>query len=99
MNWNGHSCSRGPGPGPGLLALRIPQDYEITGFNNMVNNGSDRLRFPVPVPSGCRIHARSRVKSVEQVKSGVKLTMEINVHVVGQDDRPCAVNDMIIMYM
>ena len=82
-----------------LGRIRIPLDYEITGFNNMVNYGSDRLRFPVPVPSGCRIHARSRVKSVEQVKSGVKLTMEINVHVVGQDDRPCAINDMIIMYM
>jgi len=79
--------------------LRIPLAYEITGFNNMVNYGSDRVRFPTPVPSGCRIHARSRVKSIEPVKSGVKLTMEINVHVVGQDDRPCAINDMVIMYM
>lgn len=79
--------------------LRIPLTWEITGFNNMVNYGSDRVRFPTPVPSGCRIHARSRVKAVEPVKSGVKLTMEINVHVVGQDDRPSAINDMVIMYM
>lgn len=79
--------------------LRVPQDYEITGFTNMVNYGSERMRFPTPVPSGCRIHARSRVKSVESMKSGVKITMELNVHVVGQDDRPCAINDLVILYM
>lgn len=79
--------------------LRIPQDYELTGFNNMVNYGSDRVRFPTPVPSGCRIRSRSRVKAVEQMKSGLKLTMEINVHVVGQDDRPSAINDLVILYM
>ncbi|CAG0908070.1 unnamed protein product, partial [Darwinula stevensoni] len=29
-----------------------------------------------------KIHARSRVKSVEQVKAGTQLVMEINIHVV-----------------
>lgn len=79
--------------------LRIPLTFEMNGYNNMVNYGSDSVRFPAPVISGCCIRARSRVKSVEAVKSGVKLTMEINVHVAGQDDRPCAINDMVIMYL
>lgn len=78
--------------------LRIPLDFEVTGFNNMVNYGSDRLRFPSPVPSGCKIRARSRIKAVEQVKSGVQMTMEINIHVVGQD-RPAVINDLVILYM
>ncbi len=78
--------------------LKLPLDYEITGFSNMVNYGSDRLRFPTPVPSGCRIHARYRIKSVEQAKSGVQVTMEINVHVVGQD-RPSVINDLVVLYM
>lgn len=79
--------------------LRSPLDYELTGFRSMVNYGSDRVRFPTPVPAGCRIHARSRVRAVEQMKSGVRLTMELNVHVVGQDDRPSAINDLVILYM
>ncbi|UUC95210.1 OB-fold domain-containing protein [Comamonas sp. C11] len=78
--------------------LRIPLDYEVVDFNNMVNYGSDRLRFPTPVPSGCKIRARARIKAVEQVKSGVQATMELNIHVVGQD-RPSVINDLVILYM
>lgn len=78
--------------------LKLPLDWEVVGFNNMVNYGSDRLRFATPVPSGCRIRARARVKSVDRAKSGIQLTMEIDTHVVGQD-RPSVVNDIVILYM
>ena len=78
--------------------LKVPMNYEVTDFGNMVNYGSDRLRFAAPVPSGCRIHARFRVKAVEQVKSGVQLTMEIAIHVVGSE-RPSVLNDQVILYM
>jgi N-ethylmaleimide reductase len=78
--------------------LRIPLDFEIVGFNNMVNYGSDRLRFPSPVPVGSRIRGRTRVKAVEKVKSGTQVTLEMNIHVVG-NDRPSAINDLVILYM
>ncbi|MGV8805928.1 MAG: bifunctional OB-fold nucleic acid binding domain-containing protein/MaoC family dehydratase [Polaromonas sp.] len=78
--------------------LKMPMDFEVTGFNNIVNYGSDRLRFATPVPAGCRIHARYRIKSVEQVKSGVQVIMEINIHGVGQD-RPSVINDLVMLYM
>jgi len=81
-----------------MSRMKIPLDFEVMGFTNMVNYGSDRLRFPTPVPSGCRIHARYRIKSVEQVKSGTQMTMEINVHVVGQD-KPAVINDLVMLYM
>ena len=78
--------------------LKIPLDFEVVDCNNMVNYGSDRLRFPTPVPSGCRIRARMRVKQVQQVRSGMQMTMELNIHVVGQD-RPSVINDLVILYM
>ncbi len=78
--------------------LRMPVDWEVIGFGNMVNYGSDRLRFAAPVPSGCRIHGRCRVKVVEAAKSGVQLTLEIAIHVVGSD-RPSVLNDQVILYM
>jgi acyl dehydratase/uncharacterized OB-fold protein len=81
-----------------ISRLKLPMDYEVIGFNNIVNYGSDRVRFPTPVPAGCRIHARHRIKSVQLVKSGVQVTMEINVHVVGQD-RPSVINDLVMLYM
>ena len=78
--------------------FRIPLDYEVVGFNNMVNYGSDRLRFPAPVPAGSRIQARSRVKSVEKLPKGMQMTMEIVTHVVGSE-RPSVINDLVILYM
>lgn len=81
-----------------ISRLKLPFEYEIVDFHNMVNYGSDRLRFPSPVPAGCRIHARSRVKAVEPAKAGVLVTQELNIHVVGQD-RPSVINDLLILYM
>jgi uncharacterized protein len=81
-----------------ISRLKMPMTFEVKGFNNMVNYGSDRLRFPSPVPVGCRIHARYRIKSVEQVKSGTQMTMEFNIHVVGQE-RPSVINDLVMLYM
>ena len=78
--------------------MQLKLDYEITGFSNMVNYGSDRLRFPAPVPAGSTIHARARVKKVEKVKSGTQLTLELNTHVLG-NERPSVINELVILYM
>ncbi|MBR9829637.1 MAG: acyl dehydratase [Oceanospirillales bacterium] len=77
------------------LSFALP--FEITGFQTMVNYGSDRLRFPAPVPAGSEIHARARVKSVQQSRKGTALTLEVNIHVVG-NDRPSVINDLVILY-
>ena len=78
--------------------MKLNLGYEITGFTNMVNYGSDRLRVPAPVPAGSTIHARARVKRVERVKSGTQLTLELNTHVVGSE-RPSVINELVILYM
>lgn len=77
--------------------LNFALPFEITGFQTMVNYGSDRLRFPSPVPAGSEIHARARVKSVQQSRKGTALTLEVNIHVVG-NDRPSVINDLVILY-
>lgn len=78
--------------------MQLNLGYEITGFSNMVNYGSDRLRFPAPVPAGATIHSRARVKRVERVKSGTQLTLELNTHVLGSE-RPSVINELVILYM
>ena len=80
-----------------LPRLKTPQAYEITGFNNMLNYGSDKLRFTGAVPTGSRIHARNRVKSIERLPKGTRFTLEQNVHVVGQE-RPALVYELVFIY-
>ncbi len=81
-----------------LSRLAMPLDWELAGFGNMANYGSNKLRLPSPVPAGSRIHGRARVKAVDEVKAGTQLTLEMCVHVVGQE-RPALINELIVLYM
>lgn len=75
----------------------IALPFEIVGFQTMVNYGSNRLRFPSPVPAGSMIHGRSKVKDISVSHKGVQLTLEMNIHVVGVD-KPSVINDLVILY-
>jgi len=79
--------------------MRGEQSYEVTGFGNMLNYGSDKLRFTGGVPVGCSIRSRSRVKEVSATAKGTKMVMEQHIHVVGQDERPAVIYELIFIYM
>ena len=80
--------------------LTIPNWHEIVGFKTMVNYGSNKLRFTGIVPSGSKIHMRTRCISVTPAPKGpgTQVTSEFAIHVVGQD-RPALLYEMIILYM
>jgi len=81
-----------------LSKLRMAPGYELTGFNNILNYGSDKLRFTGPVPVGSRIHARNRVKAVSREPKGTRFTIETHVNVVGQE-RPALIYEVMAIYM
>ena len=82
-----------------LPRMRGTPSYEVAGYNNILNYGSDKLRFTGPVPVGSSLHSRSRVKEVAATPKGTRMVMEQHIHVVGQDDRPVLVYEMILFYM
>jgi acyl dehydratase len=82
-----------------LPKMRGTPSYEVTGYNNVLNYGSDKLRFTGPVPVGSSLHSRSRVKEVTATPKGTRMVMEQHIHAVGQDDRPVLVYEMILFYM
>ncbi|WP_299727673.1 MaoC family dehydratase [uncultured Endozoicomonas sp.] len=81
-----------------LPKMPTPLPCEVTGFNNMLNVGSDKLRFTGIVPSGSQVHCRSRVKSIKGSSKGTTITLEQNIHIVGEA-RPALVYEMLFMYM
>jgi len=82
-----------------LPKMRTQQDWDVVGYNNIVNYGSNKLRFSGAVPVGSKIHARGRVKSVEKTPKGqVIMTQEMQINVVGQE-RPAVVYELMFMYM
>src|ERR671939_1909774 len=44
-----------------------------------LNYGSNKVRFINPVPAGARIRLRQRIKSVEEIPGGVRVTSEMTV--------------------
>ena len=81
---------------PQLSAQEEPP-YVVVGFGNVTNYGSDKLRFLAPVPAGAKVHAHSRLVSVEAGKKGTRIEQEVAVHAVGSD-RPALIYSMISLY-
>ena len=81
-----------------MSRMRSSPGWEVTGYNNIVNYGSDKLRFSGAVPVGSRIHLHNRVKAVSKEPKGTKLTLETHIHVVGQE-RPALIYDLMLIYM
>jgi len=80
--------------------MSTPETFQIKDFHTIVNYGSNKLRFTGAVPSGSKIHMRSRIKSVlpSPKGTGTQVTMEAAIHVVGQE-RPAVIYEMIMLYM
>lgn len=80
-----------------LPALHPRAGYRLVGHGNATNYGSDGLRFLSPVPAGSKVHAHSRLLSVDARAKGTLLCSEVAVHVVG-NDRPALIYKSLTMY-
>ncbi len=75
----------------------VEPEWTLVGQGNVVNYGSDKVRFLSPVPVGSKLHSRSRLAAVEAIPKGTRILREIAVHVVGSD-RPALLYQMILLY-
>jgi acyl dehydratase len=66
-----------------LLPMLLPQIIETTGFRMSVNYGTEKVRFPAPVPVGSRVRAGATLDSATPFDGGVQLAMTVTVEVEG----------------
>ncbi len=71
-----------------------------SGVKMGVNYGSNRLRFPHPVPVGCRLRLRTVLKSIEAVEgqNALHLINENTFEIEGIDKPACVVESVSRMY-
>lgn len=79
-----------------LVPILVQQIYKVTGLSMQVNYGSDKLRFPSPVPVDSRIRAGAELVKVERSDKGGRATVRVTVEVEGAS-RPACVVDTIAM--
>ena len=71
------------------LLTKMPTGEDVTkkisGYRQIFNYGSDKLRFLAPVPVNSQIHARNRVISVEVSERKTVVSLETEVSIVGAE--------------
>ncbi|MFK4148357.1 MaoC family dehydratase [Streptomyces sp. NPDC004065] len=80
-----------------LLPLFGPQLMGVEGVRMGVNYGTNKVRFPAPVPVGSRLRATATVSGVEEVAGGVQVTTAFTVEREG-DDKPVCVAESVARY-
>ena len=80
------------------LSLCVPMLYEALPQDGAmaVNYGTNRVRFPAPVPSAGRIRGRFRVLDVEATVRGTRATIEATVECDGID-KPVCVAQLVVL--
>src|SRR3954471_22525736 len=66
-----------------LIPALLPQIVEIEGFRMGVNYGTEKVRFPSPVPVGSRVRAGATLESATPFDGGVQINLGVTVEVEG----------------
>ena len=87
-----------------LVNLFLPDLLTVESFSMGVNVGLDKVRFPAPVPVGCRVRARGEVVDAAEAKGGVQVTVRITVErdLTGggePDPKPACVADTVSRFI
>jgi acyl dehydratase len=82
-----------------LVSLFLPQIMEVHGISMGVNYGTDKVRFPAPVPVGSKIRGSGELLEVESVGGGgVQATVRVTIEVEGKDKPACVVDSIARFY-
>ncbi|MFD8536587.1 MaoC family dehydratase [Streptomyces rubrogriseus] len=82
-----------------LLPLFGPQLIRVEGVKMGVNYGTNKVRFPSPVPVGSRLRATAAVTGVEDVKGGIQVSVAFTVEREGGDKPVCVAESVSRYYL
>ncbi|WP_030684064.1 MaoC family dehydratase [Streptomyces sp. NRRL B-1347] len=81
-----------------LLPVLVPQVLRVEGMRMGLNYGTNKVRFPSPVPVGSRLRATVALTEAEPTKDGgVQVTAAVTVEREGAD-KPACVADSVSRY-
>ena len=66
-----------------LLPSLMPQIVEITGFRMGVNYGTEKVRFPSPVPVGARVRAGATLEAATPFEGGIQMNLAVTMEIEG----------------
>ncbi|UTM36715.1 MaoC family dehydratase [Rhodococcus pyridinivorans] len=79
-----------------LLPVLGTQIFSLEGLNMKVNYGSNKVRYPAPVPVGSRIRAGAEFTSLERTAKGANLVVGYTIEIEG-GERPALVAETVVV--
>lgn len=80
-----------------LAPILLAQVLQVEGVKMGVNYGTNKVRFPSPVPVGSNLRLGAKLGSVEDVPGGKQVTVEATFEVEGAT-KPSCVAELVFRY-
>jgi acyl dehydratase len=80
-----------------LSTVLLDEVVSVTGADVVLNYGSNRVRYPAPLPVGSRLRAAVEVATVERVPGGVQAVYRLTYEVEG-GTKPVCIADIVYRY-
>ena len=80
-----------------LLPLLVWQVYSIEGLTMAVNYGSNKVRYPSPVPVDSRVRAGVELVSLDRGPGGSRATIRVTVEREGGDKPACVAETVSVL--
>jgi len=81
-----------------LLPTLVPQVMRVDEVKMGINYGTNKVRFPAPVPVGSRLRATAVLKEVTEAGGGVQVTTAVTVEREGGDKPVCVAESVSRFY-
>ena len=82
-----------------MLPVFITDVIRLDGVRQSVNYGSNRVRFPAPVPAGSRLRGRIRLLAADPMDGGaLRATLQTTVEIEGSERPACVAETMAVHY-
>ena len=77
-----------------LTSMFLPALIEVRGISMGINYGTDKVRFPAPVPVGSRVRAGAELVDVVEVVGGFQTVIRITMEMEGSERPACVVESV-----
>jgi acyl dehydratase len=81
-----------------LTNKMLPDLIRVDGISMGINYGTEKVRFPSPVPVDSRVRGGAELVSVGEVSGGYQAVIRVTVEVEGSD-RPACVVDSVSRFL
>jgi acyl dehydratase len=80
-----------------LIPMLHAQIYRVEGLSMGINYGTNKVRFPTPVPVGSRVRAGAEVVEVNDIPQGAQAVVRTTIEVEDTDKPACVADSVVVL--